>query len=462
MSHFVYWKDDLHVKKRKKTPWGQIPNSAIRIGPNTTVQVPKSSTVVWFSVELKRGFTHTSFSFDTLSTTPVVDTYIAAYNLEGVLLASNDDDINSASKITLSSLSPGIYFMAIGLYPVTFLPENFGVDYHLSTPTSDGSIILRTQLDSIEIIAPPTQKNISLALPSSNISVPSSGGVVWYSINTSRSGSLSFDTLGTNEEFDTALALYDSLGNLRIYYDDYTSSTLTKGVVHGLLPGTYYLAVAKWGTGPDISAGSSLFDFISPPQYGGIKLNASLFPYPSDMIAKSQPMFGLYNTGWASNEGYILSDGSIDPHYTILASGDIGGNPKPAIVSKTFFGVNSTPGYLANDSESSFLSGEIGANLIGTTFDLTGYDHTTVSLTLEFQASEAITSVHLNTNGLTGGADIGFQVASLAYTQWHQVVISGGFQSGINSLQIAWNYTSFGRNSSAIRMRVVNASGTLL
>ncbi len=158
------------------------------------------------------------------------------------------------------------------------------------------------------------------------------------------------------------------------------------------------------------------------------------------------PVTTLYSTG-LDDDGNPLTAGQADPHYT-FSSGD----PIYAIVNH--------PAWLANDSQSQWISfGGIGTENqpvgefpVKTTFDLTGWDHQTVSLNLQMSADNGVTDVLLN------GTSLGLSWNT--YNAWSSVfVIDSGFVTGVNELKFLFFNEGPNLNPAGLR---VNAEATAI
>jgi hypothetical protein len=132
----------------------------------------------------------------------------------------------------------------------------------------------------------------------------------------------------------------------------------------------------------------------------------------------------------------ILPDGAVDSHYTII-SRPFTPFPVPAIVvAQDGFPI---PPWVANGPNSKWVgnnvggdSGPTGLYLFRTTFDLTGLDPSTASLSGKWSTDNNGLDILINGSGTgntTGFADFG---------SLHPFTISSGFVSGINTLDFAF------------------------
>lgn len=146
----------------------------------------------------------------------------------------------------------------------------------------------------------------------------------------------------------------------------------------------------------------------------------SKHPLPEPPILMPIPVFST---------GQGLNSGDTDPNYSVIVSIDPGDlpTPFPAVVTRHSYGVGFdyvTSGFITN--RESVVSA--GSYSFATTFDLTGFDENTASLSLQLQADEYVTNILLNgvSTGLTAGFTIGFYQPPLT--------IDAGFVSGLNTL----------------------------
>lgn len=132
---------------------------------------------------------------------------------------------------------------------------------------------------------------------------------------------------------------------------------------------------------------------------------------------------GLYNTG-VNDSGVELSIGSVDNHYSLLT-------PSNATVSS--YVINNHSAWVAAPVGSEWIgpangtaTGENGLYFYTTTFDLTGLDYTTASISGVWSADN---SVNLFLNGInTGLGTVGFSSLS-------PFTVSSGFITGVNTLE---------------------------
>lgn len=167
--------------------------------------------------------------------------------------------------------------------------------------------------------------------------------------------------------------------------------------------------------------------------------------------AQAVPLADLFNTGVDSG-GLVLAPGLADPHYSIAAS--------PATV------ISNHPAWLANDA----VGTPGGSSWIGTvnpgatsvapglysyttTFDLTGLDPNTASITMLLAVDNSV-NVLLNGNP-TGISHAGFASFS------GPMVLNSGFQAGVNTLQFDVTNAGTGPNPAGLRVEFTSATAAL-
>ena len=135
--------------------------------------------------------------------------------------------------------------------------------------------------------------------------------------------------------------------------------------------------------------------------------------------------------------GQGLNAGDPDPNYSVVVSIDPSDfpTPFPAVVIRHSYGVGfdyTASGFITNraNPDGSPLPTNPGAGdfHFQTTFDLTGFDENTATLSLQIQADETVPNILLNgaSTGLTAGFTAGFYQPPLT--------INTGFVSGVNTL----------------------------
>ena len=157
------------------------------------------------------------------------------------------------------------------------------------------------------------------------------------------------------------------------------------------------------------------------------------------------------STGTDAN-GSLLPDGATDPNWTITAKPGLTGT-FPAFATKP------DPAWLPNRSSSRWISSKADATLgdspgsytYRTSFDLTGFDPTTVQIRMQVSVDDELVDVKLNGQSLglkiPPGGGIPFRVS-------HGMQISSGFISGINTLEFIVNNLNTIINPTAIQAQL--------
>ncbi|HEV2328093.1 MAG TPA: LamG-like jellyroll fold domain-containing protein [Verrucomicrobiae bacterium] len=172
----------------------------------------------------------------------------------------------------------------------------------------------------------------------------------------------------------------------------------------------------------------------------------------------SSQIAGLFNTGVDTNNA-LLPVGSVDPHYTLIASADTN-NPGPnAYVADTGKVNASYFGAWPNGTDSQWItpssdtSGCASGNYVyRTTFDLSGYDVNSVSLSGKWLVDNEGLDIKLNGN--SSGISYFPSASSIAAS----FALTNGFVNGFNTLDfVVSNAPSGGYNPTGLR---VELSGT--
>jgi YD repeat-containing protein len=160
----------------------------------------------------------------------------------------------------------------------------------------------------------------------------------------------------------------------------------------------------------------------------------------------------VYGTGIASGGG-LAADGTADSHYTLISSADSGypGPGAPVVISNAF----PIPPWVADGPSSKWIAprsdagnnNQPGSYTYRTTFDLTGYNAATASLTGQFAADD---SAVIKLNGVTVGP------AASSFSSFTSFTITSGFAAGVNTLDFV--VTNGGANPTGLR---VDLSGRL-
>lgn len=147
--------------------------------------------------------------------------------------------------------------------------------------------------------------------------------------------------------------------------------------------------------------------------------------------------FNLYNTG-VDNSGNTLPDGTTpDPHYTLTGPGGA-----TLTLVRTSAGGFPIPPYVGDDSLSTWigpapshdLSGPTGSYDYKITFDLTGFNPATASITGQWTTDNQGRGILLN--GANTGNSIAFGSGpdNYSFDSWHSFSITSGFVAGLNTL----------------------------
>ncbi len=152
--------------------------------------------------------------------------------------------------------------------------------------------------------------------------------------------------------------------------------------------------------------------------------------------AHATPLFGLYNTG-VDSAGNKLANGSIDPHWQVSTPAVGLGN---YISSYSYGSFVAGPAYHPNGFDwglntatrgtISFSDGAWGdyvAYTYRTTFDLTGYDASSVNINY---------NAYFDDQGLIAINGVLFTPSYLYHTGLGSGVLSGLFTSGINTIDL--------------------------
>lgn len=131
---------------------------------------------------------------------------------------------------------------------------------------------------------------------------------------------------------------------------------------------------------------------------------------------------GLYTTG-VDNAGNVLADGAVDPHYTILETGTSAITVDSSSRPGSWFPNSSTSGWVWENATGQPTN---TTRTFRTTFDLTGLDASTASLSGTWLADN-FGKIVLNGQD-TGNSATNFFLSPSAFS------INAGFVSGINTL----------------------------
>jgi uncharacterized delta-60 repeat protein len=164
------------------------------------------------------------------------------------------------------------------------------------------------------------------------------------------------------------------------------------------------------------------------------------------------PIPGLFNTG-VDSAGTPLGLNEADLHYTLVASSPVLGSP----FADTAAGGFPIPPWMGDNTVSAWiapvtigLGSAPGDYFYQTTFDLTGRDLATASLTGLWAADDAGTDILLN--GTSMGTSMG--TSSPGFSSWTSFSITNGFVPGLNTLIFKVNNGGTSPNPSGLRVEV--------
>jgi len=157
-----------------------------------------------------------------------------------------------------------------------------------------------------------------------------------------------------------------------------------------------------------------------------ILLTLVIFSFVLAVSTNAQALIipGLYNTG-VNDSGVELSIGSVDNHYALVVP--------PTGSSAPAYAINNHPAWAVAPAGSEWI-GPLNGNSVGTdgvyfyttTFDLTGLDYTTASISGKWAADN---DVNLFLNDIDTGLGV---VGFATLTSFN---LTSGFQAGVNTLK---------------------------
>jgi len=223
-----------------------------------------------------------------------------------------------------------------------------------------------------------------------------------------------------------------SLGNVATLATGSTSTSVP-GIPQGQITttvsaygGSAYLKRAdvsvSWGAASDKSAYSA----------GALSL--------STLISTPNHISGLYNTG-VDNSGALLTQGTADPHYTIV-SGPVTGTLYVPVPNPVWTARTSNSQWISPSAVQS-ASLPAGAYQYRTTFTVMG-PPSGASITVSCSADDSISDVRLN--GTSVATNVG------AYSTWPSFNITTGFTTGSNTLD--FYVSNAGSNSSGLQLQL--------
>ncbi|MGI9242491.1 MAG: immunoglobulin domain-containing protein [Verrucomicrobiales bacterium] len=167
--------------------------------------------------------------------------------------------------------------------------------------------------------------------------------------------------------------------------------------------------------------------------------------------AIAAPIPGLFNTGVDDDGNLLPGNGAVDPHYTITLS------PDPALPGPD--AVTLTPGFpvgpwIAEGPDSRWIApatisanGNEGEWRYQISFDLTGFNEATASITGEWAVDNGGVDILLNGNSTGNFNDAGFG----GFTPF---TIPAGFIDGVNTLEFIVSNAPSGANPTGLRVKV--------
>ena len=200
------------------------------------------------------------------------------------------------------------------------------------------------------------------------------------------------------------------------------------------------------------------------------RLAAATFVALAMAGAASATPIVIFNTG-VDGAGVALPDGSVDPHWQIIA-GTLAFPGPNAYVSNAGYPL---PPWTANTAASKWISPAANANqefgvfdtyIYRTTFDLTGLIPGSASLSGQWASDNQTLEIRINGVNVLGAPNCANSTADLTcFTTFDPFSISGGFVAGVNTLDFV---VLNGGGPSGLRVEVAGSAdpipepGTLL
>jgi len=165
----------------------------------------------------------------------------------------------------------------------------------------------------------------------------------------------------------------------------------------------------------------------------------------------------LFNTG-VDATGAVLSNNTIgDPHYSII-SAPVGSATETRIITSEggypivpyYIGDNTSSRWIGPDNDAD-LNGPIGTYTYRTTFDLTGFDSNTASITGQWSTDDGGLDILIN------GISSGYTNSSIP-TSFSQFLITTGFVEGINTLDFLVGNDGSEANPTALRVELTGTA----
>ena len=157
--------------------------------------------------------------------------------------------------------------------------------------------------------------------------------------------------------------------------------------------------------------------------------NANLSLSPNYFQSPAAMPF-VRSTG-TDTSGSLLPEGAVDPNWTVIKPG--------ATSAVQAFATKGDPIWFPNRNSSRWISSKPdattsdlpGSYTYRTSFDLTGFDPTTVQLLMQISVDDELVDVKINNQSL----GLKINIAESPFTTSHGLQISSGFISGINTLE---------------------------
>lgn len=163
----------------------------------------------------------------------------------------------------------------------------------------------------------------------------------------------------------------------------------------------------------------------------------------------------IRSTGTDAN-GLLLAEGAVDPNWTITAKpGGVTGNfqtfaTKPDPI---WFPSRSTSRWISSKPDAT-TSDAPGSYTYRTSFDLTGFDPTTVQIKMQISVDDELVDIKLNSQSL----GLKITVGESPFISSHGMQISNGFVAGINVLEFIVVNQNVGNNPTGIQAQLEFAS----
>lgn len=181
-----------------------------------------------------------------------------------------------------------------------------------------------------------------------------------------------------------------------------------------------------------------------------------VFVFTASVRAAAIP--GLFNAG-VDGAGAALSHGSVDSHYCLI-SAPSGGTTSMSVhtsagghpIDGSWIGDSTVSAWIGPNTGAA--AGPVGGYVYRTTFDLTGFDPATASISGRWSADN---SGGINLNGASTGA------TANSFSAYSPFSINSGFVAGINTLDFLVNNASIGAggfNPTGMRLEILSSSVT--